>query len=95
MRCTTILLEAVVDLGEDVANDRAEDGEDGNHDDGDQHEDQRILNQPLALDFGANNIIFSPSYEWVPVSRIDLSPLYTKKNDLVHPCIFEMVFKFV
>jgi len=44
-----VLLEAVVDLGEDVADDRAKQGEDRNHDDGDQDEDQCVLNQTLAF----------------------------------------------
>ena len=49
LHCTAVLLEAVVDLGEDVADDRAKQGEDGDHDDGDQDEDQSVLNQTLAF----------------------------------------------
>jgi hypothetical protein len=43
--------QARVDLGEDVADDRAEDQEDCNHDDGDQNEDQSVLNEALAFFF--------------------------------------------
>jgi len=54
LRCTTVLLvEAVVDLGEDVADDRAEQGQNCNDDDSDQDEDQRVFNQTLAFGLGS------------------------------------------
>jgi hypothetical protein len=41
------------EVAEDVANGRPEQGEDDNDNDGDEHEDQRVLNQTLAFFFGS------------------------------------------
>jgi hypothetical protein len=44
-----LLAQTTVDLAEDLADAAAEQGEDTDDDDGDQHEDERILNQTLAF----------------------------------------------
>ena len=43
------VLDGVDDVGEDVADDRTQQEQNSDHDDGDQHQDQRILDQALAL----------------------------------------------
>ena len=45
----TLLAQTTVDLAEDLADATAEQGENTDNDDGDQHEDQRVLNQTLAF----------------------------------------------
>ena len=46
------LLQAGVDRAEDLADLATEDAQDTDNDDGDQHQDQRVLNQTLSILFG-------------------------------------------
>jgi hypothetical protein len=45
----TLPAQTAVDLAEDSANSLAKQGENTDDDDGDQHEDERVLNQTLAF----------------------------------------------
>jgi hypothetical protein len=42
-------LDGLDDVGENVADDRSKQEQDSDHDDGDQHQDERVLDQALAL----------------------------------------------
>ena len=44
-----LVLDGVDDVGKDVADDRTQQEQDGDHDDGNEHQDQRILDQTLAF----------------------------------------------
>ena len=56
-------LDGTNDVGENVADDGAQQKQDCDNDDGDEHQNQRVLYQTLALFTWKKQHVFSPPFE--------------------------------